>query len=141
MRGGAASCTVVVSDEDVGSPIVRRPRSLMVLNRPSLDKFLPALTDGGLLVVNASLTAPGAPDESAPGAGRTVQIRANDIAEGLGNQRMANMVMLGAWIEATGACALPAVESCLDQIFPARNAHLIPANAKALRAGAQAAKT
>ena len=55
MRGGTANCTVVLSDEDIGSPIIHRPTSLIIMNRPSLDKFQPRLKDGGVQVINVSL--------------------------------------------------------------------------------------
>ena len=53
MRGGTAHCTVIVSDDEIGSPLVRRPRAVVAMNMPSLDKYEPLVAPGGLLVVNS----------------------------------------------------------------------------------------
>ncbi|QAZ68799.1 2-oxoacid:acceptor oxidoreductase family protein [Solidesulfovibrio carbinolicus] len=137
MRGGTANCTVVVSDDAIGSPIIRSPKSLIIMNRPSLDKFQPQLVDGGVLVVNSSLVDPALADASRV---RLVPVACNEIADGLGNTRMANMVALGAFIEATGVLPLSVVEESLSHVIAKHYSHLIPQNAEALRAGANAAK-
>ncbi len=137
MRGGTANCTVVVSDDAIGSPIIRNPKSLIIMNRPSLDKFQPQLVDGGVLVVNSSLVDPVLADASRV---RLVPVACNEIADGLGNTRMANMVALGAFIEATGVLPLAVVEESLSHVIAKHYSHLIPKNAEALRAGAEAAK-
>ncbi|MBG3877330.1 2-oxoacid:ferredoxin oxidoreductase subunit gamma [Desulfovibrio oxamicus] len=131
MRGGTANCTVVVSDEDIGSPIIQRPRSLIVMNQPSLDKFQPRLEDGGVQVLNTSLV-----DASqAEARVRTVCVPANDIADKLGNTKMANMVALGAYVRATGVVDLDVVKKSLGSVISAHYSHLIPKNADALQAG------
>ncbi|EGY25203.1 MAG TPA: 2-oxoacid:ferredoxin oxidoreductase subunit gamma [Desulfovibrio sp.] len=131
MRGGTANCTVVVSDEDIGSPIIQRPKSLIVMNQPSLDKFQPRLEDGGVQVLNSSLV-----DASqAEARVRTVAVPANDIADKLGNTKMANMVALGAYVRATGVVDLEVVKKSLTSVISAHYSHLIPKNAEALQAG------
>ncbi|WMW64291.1 2-oxoacid:acceptor oxidoreductase family protein [Nitratidesulfovibrio liaohensis] len=131
MRGGTANCTVVVSDEDIGSPIIQRPKSLIVMNQPSLDKFQPRLEDGGVQVLNTSLV-----DASqAEARVRTVCVPANDIADKLGNTKMANMVALGAYVRATGVVDLDVVKKSLVSVISAHYSHLIPKNADALQAG------
>uniref|UniRef100_B8DMP4 Pyruvate ferredoxin/flavodoxin oxidoreductase n=1 Tax=Nitratidesulfovibrio vulgaris (strain DSM 19637 / Miyazaki F) TaxID=883 RepID=B8DMP4_NITV9 len=131
MRGGTANCTVVVSDEDIGSPIIQRPKSLIVMNQPSLDKFQPRLEDGGVQVLNTSLV-----DASqAEARVRTVCVPANDIADKLGNTKMANMVALGAYVRATGVVDLDVVKKSLSSVISAHYSHLIPKNADALQAG------
>ncbi|NHZ47942.1 2-oxoacid:acceptor oxidoreductase family protein [Nitratidesulfovibrio liaohensis] len=131
MRGGTANCTVVVSDEDIGSPIIQRPKSLIVMNQPSLDKFQPRLEDGGVQVLNTSLV-----DASqAEARVRTVCVPANDIADKLGNTKMANMVALGAYVRATGVVDLDVVKKSLGSVISAHYSHLIPKNADALQAG------
>lgn len=92
MRGGTAHCTVVVSDEPIGSPLVRHPRAAVALNLPSFEKYEPVIKPGGLLVYNVSL-APVQPSRSDI---QYLAVPANDIAERLGNVRMANVVLLGA---------------------------------------------
>ena len=136
MRGGTANCTVVVSDEDIGSPIIRSPMSLIIMNRPSLDKFQPSLKDGGVQVINSSLVDK---DLAEPDRVRSVFVPANDIADQLGNTRMANMVALGAYVKATGVVDLAVVKESLTNVIAAHYSHLIPKNAEALQAGADAA--
>ena len=98
MRGGTANCTVVISDERIGSPIINTPLAACVFNRPSLDKFAPTLREGGLLLINSSLidVKSGRDDIT------EYMIPANDIALGLGSPKAANMVMLAAYVAATG---------------------------------------
>ncbi|UJX42904.1 2-oxoacid:acceptor oxidoreductase family protein [Desulfovibrio sp. JY] len=133
MRGGTANCTVVVSDDVIGSPIIRSPKSLIIMNRPSLDKFQPQLVDGGVLVINSSLVDPELADDKRV---KLVAVPANEIADGLGNTRMANMVALGAYVNATGILPLSAVEDSLGHVISKHYSHLIPKNTEALRAGA-----
>ena len=92
MRGGTANCTVVISDEEIGSPFVHNPQAVIAMNRPSLDKYEDLVKPGGFLVINTSMT-----DRKANRKDITViEIAANEKAEELGDQRMANMVLLGA---------------------------------------------
>ena len=135
MRGGTANCTVVVSDDAIGSPIIRSPKSLIIMNRPSLDKFQPQLVDGGVLVLNSSLIDADLADSDRV---KVVAVPCNEIADGLGNTRMANMVALGAYIAATGVLPLSVVEESLSHVIAKHYSHLIPKNAEALRAGAAA---
>ena len=133
MRGGTANCTVVVSDDAIGSPIIRSPKSLIIMNRPSLDKFQPQLVDGGVLVINSSLVDPALAEADRV---KLVAVPANEIADSLGNTRMANMVALGAYVNATGIVPLSVVEKSLEHVISKHYSHLIPKNAEALRAGA-----
>lgn len=91
VRGGTAHCHVVVSDAEVYSPIVEKASTLLIMNEPSLNRFLPRLGSGGTVILNTTLSA--AP-QGANGA--LVQVPATDIANELGNIRIANMAMLGA---------------------------------------------
>ena len=131
MRGGTANCTVVLDSHPIGSPLVREPLSTIVLNEPSLDKFQPRLRAGGVQIVNASLVSQGLLDAGL----RSVYIPANDMAHELGNVKLANMVALGAWLKATGALPLTAVQEALRRVVSAHYAKLIPVNAQALEAG------
>ena len=97
-RGGTANCAVVVSEEQVGSPLVSRPTTAIVLNNPSYEKFEPMVRAGGLLVVNSSLIS----KMSARTDIRVLNIDATDKANELGNPKIANMVLLGAFLEETG---------------------------------------
>ena len=133
MRGGTANCTVVVADEEIGSPMVRTPGAVVAFNGPSLDKYGPTVKNGGLLVVNRSLIPEGG---SRPGIA-VVGVPANAIAEELGAPRLANMVLLGALLAHQDLVSLDSVERALRAHLPQRHHHLLPANAKALKAGAE----
>ncbi len=134
MRGGTANCTVVVSDDDIGSPLIASPKSLIAMNRPSLDKFQPRLVKNGVQIVNSSLIDPQLADTAKT---KSYFVPCNDIADKIGNTRMANMVALGAYIQATGVLPLKAVQDALENVISPRYRKLIPANAKALEAGAE----
>ncbi len=132
MRGGTANCTVVISSEEIGSPIITRPRSLIVMNRPSLDKFQPKLLDGGIQLVNASLVPAELVEK--PGRVTSLMIPANELAEKVGNARAVNTIMLGAYVAATGAVKLSTLEDCLSAVMAPK---IVPINVTALRAGAE----
>lgn len=137
MRGGTANCTVVVSDEDIGSPIIKNPLSLIAMNRPSLDKFQPMVQDQGLVIINSSLVDMELADKDRV---KTFAVPANEIADKIGNTRMANMVALGAYATATGIIELDVMQKSLTNVISAHYSHLIPKNAEALAAGAEVIK-
>ncbi len=134
MRGGTANCTVIISDAEIGSPVVQNPSAAMILNEASFKKFEKRLSPGGMLFLNTSLVH----DPSTRFDIERIDIRANDIAESLGDIRIANMVMLGAFLGRARVVSLEAVVSALAHVLPARHHSLIPLNEKALRAGADA---
>ena len=137
MRGGTANCTVVLSDAEIGSPLIRRPHSLVIMNRPSYEKFVPLIQTGGICVVNTNLVeAPPPP----PAGTRIVGVQANALAEQAGNNRLANMVALGAYIAATGVVPLELVASTLPQVLSAHYQHLLAINTTALNLGHAAAQ-
>jgi 2-oxoglutarate ferredoxin oxidoreductase subunit gamma len=136
MRGGTANCTVIIGDEEIGAPLVRRPRAVIALNLPSLDKYEPLVAEGGALLVNASLV-----DRQVRRADlRVVYLRANEIAERLGDKRLTNMVMVGALLGATGTLEVQAVRDALKAHLPAKHHKLLPANFQALEEGAHIAR-
>ena len=132
MRGGTAHCTVIISDDEIGSPLVRHPAAVIAMNLPSLDKYEPLVAPGGVLVVNSSLVTrhPARTDI------RVVEVPANAMAEELGSNRLANLVLTGALLAATGALPLEAVERALAAHLPERHRSLLEANYQALRRGA-----
>lgn len=136
MRGGKARCTVVVSDEEIGSPLVRRPSAAVVLNIPSMEAFEPLVRPGGVLVVNSSLV----PQRSGREDIRVIYVPASDLATELGNVRLANVVCLGALVKATGVVPLEAVEQALENHLPERHRKLLDLNKEALRRGAMLAE-
>jgi 2-oxoglutarate ferredoxin oxidoreductase subunit gamma len=136
MRGGTTNCNVIISTEPVGSPIVGEATAALVLNRPSMDKFEGAVAKGGALIVNSSLIEQKCQREDI----KAYYIPANDIAKELGNDRVANMVMLGAYIQHSGAVQPASVMAQLTKSFGERRAHLLPVNEKAIAAGMQCVK-
>jgi 2-oxoglutarate ferredoxin oxidoreductase subunit gamma len=132
MRGGKARCTVVVSDEAIGSPLVRRPGAAVVLNIPSMEAFEPAVKSSGVLVVNSSLV----PQKSERTDLDVFYVPASDMATEMGNVRIANVICLGALVQATGVVSLEAIEQALDDHLPQRHRRLLGLNKEALRKGA-----
>ena len=133
MRGGTANCCVIVSSEPVGSPIVTEADAVIVMNKPSLDKFEHFLKPGGKLFINSSLI-----DKKSTRTDIDVyEIPANDIAAKLGNARVTNVVMLGAYIAASGAVEKKSVIGAIEELLGEKKAHLIPINEEAFDAGAK----
>jgi len=132
MRGGTANCNVIISDEAIGSPIVTEATTVIAMNLPSLDKFEQAVKPGGLLFINSSLIE--------RKSGRTdinvFYVPANEIADELGNGRVANMVMLGAYLKKTGVVKSESVIESLRKVLGPSKEHLIPVNEEALKKGA-----
>ncbi len=136
MRGGTANCSVTISTEQISSPIISEPGTAIVLNKPSLDKFAPAVKPGGILLINSSLIDPG---YSRPGI-KVFEIPANDLALEMGNTRVANMVLLGAFIQLTRAVSIDSVIESLKKVLPENRHNLIPLNRAALEKGREIAK-
>jgi len=134
MRGGTANCTVVVSDDEIGSPIIHSPMSLIAMNRPSVDKFQPRLRDGGVLIANASIVAE---ELLHSGRCRAYPVPLNALADELGNAKMANVVALGAWLQATGLLPLKEVADLLARTFAQKSEKLAELNRQALLKGAE----
>lgn len=136
MRGGTANCTVIISNEEIGSPLVRNPKAAIALNLPSLDKYEPVVVPGGVLVANASLINRGPRRNDLD----CVFIPANELAESLGDKRLLNMVVLGALLARLPVLPLEAIEKALEDHLPERHRRLLPINFKALRRGAEFAR-
>jgi len=137
MRGGTANCTVVISDEEIGAPLVRHPGAVVALNYPSVQKYEPLIAPGGLLLYNSSLALrpPARADI------RCAPVPASNIAAELGNPRLLNMAMLGALLQITGVLPIETVEKSLEAHLPARRRDMLEANKLALRRGAEVAQS
>lgn len=136
MRGGTANCSVVVSDQEIASPLVTEPTAVVVMNRPSLDKFEGWLVPGGVLVVNTSLVN----REPVRNDVHVVKVPCNEIAYRLGSDRVANMIALGALIARTAVVKMDSVAEALRKVFPPHRHNLIPLNLQALQKGVELAK-
>ena len=132
MRGGTAYCSVIVSDEPIGAPMVSEPNIVVAMNLPSLDKFEPVMRPGGVLIINSSLIEREAKRTDI----KVCKIPANDIANELGNTKVTNMVVLGAIVAATSAVEIDSVLKAFAKMF-AKKPALLEINEKALRRGAE----
>jgi 2-oxoglutarate ferredoxin oxidoreductase subunit gamma len=133
MRGGTANCTVVIADEEIGSPVVKNPDVALVMNLPSLDKYEALVKPGGMLVVNESMVDRAAKRKDIS----VVSIPCNKIAEELGNPRLANMVAVGALLAGMKSITLADIETALNNHMPGRHKSLLPKNVEALKKGAE----
>ena len=136
MRGGTANCCVIVTDGDVGSPIVTEADTVIVMNRPSLDKYESFVKKGGLLIINSTLIDKKATRDDID----VLYVPANQLAEQAGSVKAANMVALGAYLERTHIVQNKSVIAALEKIMGAKKTKLIPLNEKALELGAECAK-
>jgi 2-oxoglutarate ferredoxin oxidoreductase subunit gamma len=134
MRGGTANCTVIIADEEIGSPLVKNPPLAIALNLPSFDKYEETLASGGTLIVNQSMVDRGAKREDI----HVVLVPCNAIAEELGDKKLLNMVAIGALLKALPEITIRDVEKALEGHLPARHKHLLPKNYEALRRGFEA---
>ena len=131
MRGGTANCTVIVSDDPVGAPLVAEPDVAIVLNLPSFEKYEGLVKPGGLLVINSSLVDA----ETLRSDIDVVAIPANQIAEELGSVKMMNMAAIGALLAKRPFLTLAQVQQALDDHLPPRKAKLLEANKQVLQQG------
>ena len=135
MRGGTANCSVTISDKPVASPIIDHPTSLIAMNAPSLDKFEQAIIPNGKLFVNSSIIPRKTQREDLD----AFYIPCTEIAVGLGQPKVANIAMLGAYVAVTKCVSEESVIAALQHKLGERKKHLIPVNREALRKGAEAA--
>lgn len=134
MRGGTANCTIVISSNEIGSPIVEKPHSAIVMNLPSLVKYEPRILPKGLIVLNSSLIDP---KEASRRDVELLPVPVNDIAVKNGNPRLANMVALGAFVERTGLIQMTSLFESFEKVLDERHHSLIPSNIKAIQKGAE----
>lgn len=133
MRGGAANCTVVISSETIGSPITDQPQGVICMSKPSLLKFQEKIKNDGLLVVNTSFVDEGLVTRNDL---ETVCLPASEMAfQDVGQHKMANMVVLGAFLAASGVVTPQTVEAALGELFQGEKEKLISPMVKALHCG------
>jgi 2-oxoglutarate ferredoxin oxidoreductase subunit gamma len=138
MRGGTANCTVVISSQEIGSPVIERPRAGIIMNLPSLVKYEPRFLSGGLILYNSSLIDP---KEASRQDVELLPIPVNEIAIENGNPKLANMVALGAFIEKTKLVQMTSLFDSLGKVIDERYHSLIPYNIKAIEKGSQFVKS
>ena len=131
MRGGTANCSVVLSDKPVGSPVFAHPTELIALNEPSLVKFEEGVLPGGTVFVNCDVVTDKVqrPDLTA------YYIPCSKIADEVGNAKVSNMVMLGAYVAATKVLKPETIEKMIQEMFAGPKAKFIPLNIEAFHRG------
>ncbi len=137
MRGGTANCTIVIADDEIGSPLVKNPPLGIALNLPSFDKYEETLQKGGTLIVNKSMVDRGQKRTDIHG----IFVPCNEIAEEIGDKRLMNMVAVGALLTALPELSIQDVENALAAHLPERHKNLLPKNYEALRRGFKAAQS
>lgn len=131
MRGGTANCNVIVSEQNIASPLVNLASTVIVMNKPSLDKFESQVAPGGHLYINSSLIDVKASREDI----HVHYIPASDIALKIGNVRIANMIILGAFLANTNLLKNESIHEALIKVLGAGKEHLIEINENALMTG------
>jgi len=134
VRGGTAHCMVVISDEEIGSPYIRKADTLIVMNASSLVRFKDRLKDNGLLIVNSSLVFKNVDKKL-----HILKYPFTDISLKLGNIKVANMIALGCYAAQKKIITLKSALRVIDEIAPPDKKELIEINKKALLAGAELA--
>ena len=132
MRGGTASCSVIVSDTPVGSPIVSNPDVLVAMNLPSLDRFESAVVPGGVIFADSSLIVRDVERTDV----RLVKIPATQMASDNGTPTLANMILLGKILKELGQFDVEKVEAALKKVISAKRADMLEVNLKAMQLGA-----
>jgi 2-oxoglutarate ferredoxin oxidoreductase subunit gamma len=137
MRGGTANCHVIISENPIGSPIIAEATSIVVMNLPSLDKFESFLRPGGRLLINSSLIK----KKSSRNDVNILEIPVNDIANQQGSMRVANVVMLGAYITLSNVVNKETILETIQEVLGQTKQHLLDINVKALEEGIKFATT
>ena len=131
MRGGTASCSVIISDEEVGSPIISQPDVLIAMNLPSFEKFVPTVKAGGIVIADSSLIETKTTRTDID----VYYIPATSLASDMGKQSLANMIILGKMIKETGVVKFENAVEAMKKVVSAKRQDLLDLNIKALKTG------
>lgn len=131
MRGGTANSTVIISDNQIASPVVENPDIAIILNQPSLDKFESKIAPNGTIILNSSLVTESVKRDDIT----VVDVPAFDIARRLGNIRVTNIVAIGAFVKATRLLKIDSLKVAIKESFANKKADLVDINIKALEKG------
>jgi 2-oxoglutarate ferredoxin oxidoreductase subunit gamma len=131
MRGGTANCSVVLSDEPIGSPLVTEPDVLIAMNQPSLDKFIGDVVPGGTVIIDSTMI-PSVPPRADV---RIIEMPATRLAEEAGLKGLANVVLLGRLMKEIAPCGAEALDKALQKSVPPKRQHLLEPNRRALELG------
>ena len=133
MRGGTASCSVIISDEEVGSPIISEPDVLIAMNLPSFEKFVPTVRPGGIVIADSSLIEATTDRTDI----QVYYIPATSLASDMGKQSLANMIILGKLLAVMGDFNEDEISTVLSKVIPPKKADMLEINMKAMKIGAE----
>ena len=131
MRGGTANCSVCLSDEAIGSPLVTNPNVLVAMNRPSLEKFVNEVEPGGVILLDSSLIDVQVERDDVT----TYYVPASTLAEENGLKGLANIILVGKLFKEVGFCSEETLDKALQKCIPARKASMLDFNRKAIEIG------
>ena len=131
MRGGTANCSVCLSDEAIGSPLVTNPNVLVAMNRPSLEKFVNEVKPGGVILLDSSLIDVQVERDDVT----TYYVPASTLAEENGLKGLANIILVGKLFKEVGFCSEETLDKALQKCIPARKAAMLDFNRKAIEIG------
>ncbi|MCL2491186.1 MAG: 2-oxoacid:acceptor oxidoreductase family protein [Coriobacteriia bacterium] len=131
MRGGTANCSVVLSEEPIGSPLVLEPDVLLAMNQPSYDKFKDDVVEGGVIIVDQMLV----PDVQEREGVRLIKVPATTMAEDNDLKGLANVILTGVIVKESGCLDIKDVEAAIKKSISERKAHLLEPNIRALKLG------
>jgi 2-oxoglutarate ferredoxin oxidoreductase subunit gamma len=131
VRGGTANCTVVISTEEIASPVASEPEYAVLMNNPSLFRYQNQVQSGGTIFLNSSMI------ESRPVRGdlEIYEIPVNDLAKQFPGNKVSNMIMLGAFIKRTGLVSLETMAQAIKETFGGKNPAVFKLNKSALQLG------
>ena len=131
MRGGTANCSVILSDDPVGSPIITEPDVLIAMNLPSLQKYVNSVVPGGIIILDSTLIQAKVERTDV----KVCYVPATQLAKDAGYATLANMILAGKVLKESGAVAFEGNKETLETFIPARKADLIDVNCQALQTG------
>lgn len=132
MRGGTANCSVTISEKEITSPIVNQCTTLIALNEPSLDKFIPMVINNGNILFNSSITKMSKPEDS---KANWLPINVQELAEEIGSPKLMNMVMLGLFLTNTSILTFGDIKIGMEEMLGNKKPELIEMNLKAIKKG------
>ena len=136
MRGGTAYCDVIVSDKPIASPVIAHPEAAIIMNLPSLTKFEPLMQENGLIILNKTII----PEDVSRDDLKVCEIDAQAIANELGNEKVANLILLAAYAEIEKTVSIEPLKKALRVLLTGRKEKLISINEKAIDTGARLAR-
>ena len=132
VRGGTANCHVIISDDEIHCPVVERASTLVIMNAPSYVHFAPRLAPDGLMLLNTSIVHE---HDASACRGRIVEIAATDEANAIGNPRVGNMVMMGAYVEARKLMPMDVLIEGLAKTLSTKKPEMLQVNTLAVQRG------